>query len=94
MDIIKGNKKPENIKNLTPTFKWKATSKNTFLFGKKTIRAKKTVCDILKKGHKLPFLYIPSNAEIKSNSSALKKSEFIEQSIKEILSAGTVKEAL
>ena len=52
------------------------------------------MCDILKNGRKLPFPYIPSNAEFKNNSSALKNSEFMEESIKEMLRAGTVKEAL
>ena len=52
------------------------------------------MCDILKKGYKLPFLYTPSNAEFKNNSSALKNSEFIEESINEMLRAGTVKECL
>ena len=52
------------------------------------------MCDILKNGYKLPSLYTPSNAEFKSNSSALKNSEFIEESIKEMLRAGTVKECL
>ena len=65
-----GNKKPENI--VTPSFPWKATSKSTFVFEKKTIRANKTTCDILKNGHKLPFFNTPSNAEFKNNSSALK----------------------
>ena len=37
----------------------KATSKNTFLFGKKTIGANETVCDILKNGYKLPFSLHP-----------------------------------
>ena len=72
----------------------KGNLKNTFLFGKKTIRTNETKCDILKKGYKLPFLYTPSNAEFKNNSSALKISESLEESIKETLRAGTVKEFL
>ena len=52
------------------------------------------MCGILKNGCKLPFLYTPSNAEFKNSSSALKNSEFIEESIKEMLRAGTVKECL
>ena len=39
------------------------------------------MCDILKNGYKLPFLYTLSNAEFKNNSSALKNSEFVEESI-------------
>ena len=58
------------------------------------IRASETVCHILKNGCKLPFFYTPSNVEFKNNSSALKNSEFIEESIKEMLRAGTVKECI
>ena len=54
------------------------------------MRANETVCDILKNSYKLPFLYTPSNAEFKSNSSAFKILEFVEESIKEMLRAGTV----
>ena len=60
----------------------------------KAIRANETVCDILKNGYKLSFLYTPSNAEFKNNSSALKISEFVDESIKEMFRAGTIKECL
>ena len=63
-------------------------------FWERTIGANKTVCDILKNGCKLPFPYTPSNAEFKNNSSALKNSEFVGESIKEMLRAGTAKECL
>ena len=46
-------------------------------FWENTIRANETVCDILKNGYKLPFLYTHSNAEFKNNSSALKNSELV-----------------
>ena len=72
----------------------KGNLKKHLSFWEKTIRANETVCDILKKSYKLPFLYTPSNAEFKNNSSALKNSEFIEESIKEMLRAGTVKECI
>ena len=52
------------------------------------------MCDILKNDCKLTFLYTPSNAEFKNNSWALKNSEFVEESVKEMLRAGTVKECL
>ena len=52
------------------------------------------MCDILKNGCKLPFLYTSLNAEFKNNSSVLKNSEFVEDSIKEMLRAGFVKECL
>ena len=52
------------------------------------------MCDILKNSYKLPFLYIPSKAELKNNSSAFKNSEFVKGSIKEMLRAGTIKECL
>ena len=60
----------------------------------KAIRANGTVCDILKNGYKLPFLYTLSNAKFKNNSSALKNSEFVDESVKEMLRAGTIKECL
>ena len=72
----------------------KGNFKKHLPFWEKTIRAHETVCDILKNGYKLPFLYNPSNAEFRNNSSALKNSEFIEESTKEILRADTVKEGL
>ena len=52
------------------------------------------MCDILKNDYKLPFAYTSSNAEFKNTSSALKNSEFVEESIKGMLRAGTVKECL
>ena len=58
------------------------------------IRANKTVCDIAKNGCKLPFPKTPSNAEFKNNFSALKNSEFLEESIKEMLRVGTVEKCL
>ena len=72
----------------------KGNLKKHLPFWEKMIKANETVCDILKNGYKLPLLYTPSNAEFKNNSSALKNSEFIEESIKEMLRAGTVKECL
>ena len=72
----------------------KGNLKKQIPFWEKTIRANETVCDILKNGYKLPFLYTPSNPEFKNNSSALKNSEFLEESIQEMLRAGTVKECL
>ena len=50
----------------------KGNLKKHLSFWEKTIRANETVCDILKNGYKLPFLYTPSNAKSKNNSSALK----------------------
>ena len=94
MEIMKEKKTPGNTENLMPTFPWKATSKETFLLGKKIIRANKTVCGILKNSYKLPFLYTPPNAEFRNNSSARKNSGFVEESIKKMLRAGTVKECL
>ena len=58
------------------------------------IRANETLSDILKNSYKLPFLYTPSNSEFKNNSLALKISEFVDDSIKEMLRAGTIKECL
>ena len=72
----------------------KGNLKKQIPFWEKTIRANETVCDILKNGCKLPFLYTSSNAEFKNNSSSLKTSEFIEESIKEMCRAGTAKECL
>ena len=72
----------------------KGNLKKHLPFWEKMIKANETVCDILKNGYKLPLLYTPSNAEFKNNSSALKNSEFIEESIKEMLRASTVKECL
>ena len=63
-------------------------------FWQNTIRANETVCDIFKNGYKLPFLYTPSNAEFKNNSLALRNSIFVEETIKEMLRAGTIKECL
>lgn len=50
--------------------------------------------DILKYGYKLSFLYNPSNAEFSNNYSALKNSEFADESSKDMLRAGTMKESL
>ena len=72
----------------------KGNLKKHLPFWEKTIRANETVCNILKSGYKLPFLCTPSNAEFKNNSSALKNWEFIEESIKDMLRVGTVKERL
>ena len=52
------------------------------------------MCDILKNSYKLPFLYTPPNAEFRNNSSARKNSGFVDESIKKMLRAGTVKECL
>ena len=70
----------------------KGNLKKHLPFWEKTIRANEAVCDILKNGYKLRFLYTSSNAEFKNNSSSLKNSEFIEESIKEMCRAGTAKE--
>ena len=72
----------------------KGNLKKHISFRENTIRADETVCDILKNGCKLPFLYTSLNAEFKNNSSVLKNSEFVEDSIKEMLRAGFVKECL
>ena len=58
--------------------------KHYFLW-ENTTRANETVCDILKNRYKLPFIYTPSNAKFKNNSSALKNSEFVDESITEML---------
>ena len=94
MEIMEGNKKSENTKNIDTYIFVKGNLKKHLPLWEKTIRANETVCDILKKSYKLPFLYTPSNAEFKNNSSALKNSESVEESIKETLRAGTVKEFL
>ena len=52
------------------------------------------MCNILKSSYKLPFLYTSSNAEFKKNYSAPKNSEFVEESINEMLRSGTIKEFL
>ena len=52
------------------------------------------MCEILKNYYNWPFLYTPSNAESKNNSLAFKNLEFVEESIKEMFIAGTVKECL
>ena len=72
----------------------KGNLKKHLSFWEKTIRANETVCDILKNGYKLPFLYAPSNEKFKNNSSTLKNSEFVEESIKGMLRVGKVKECL
>ena len=72
----------------------KGNLKKYLPFREKTIRANETVCYIFKNGYKLPFCYTPSNAEFKNNFSAFKNSEFVDESIKEMLRAGSVKECL
>ena len=72
----------------------KVSFKKHLSFWEKTIRANEKVCDILKNGYKLPFLCTRSNAEFKNNSSALKNSAFVEESVKEMFRASTIKECL
>ena len=52
------------------------------------------MCGILRNSWKLPFLYIPLNVELKINLSTLKNSEFVDNSIKEMLRGSTIKESL
>lgn len=67
----------------------------TFIpFEKFAIKVNETMRYILKYGYKLSFLYNPSNAEFSSNYSALKNSEFADDSSKDTLRAGTMKESL
>ena len=58
---------------------------------KNTIKANETVCDIFKKV--ICYLYTPSYAEFKNNSSASKNSGFIDESIEKLLRVGTIKES-
>ena len=67
----------------------------TFIpFEKFAIKVNEIMRDILKYGYKLSFLYNPSNAEFSNNYSALKNSEFADESSKDTLRAGTMKESL
>ena len=87
LEITRENKKLGNIKESDAYISMKDNLKKHLSFWGKTIRATETVCDILKNGYKLPFLYTPSNAEFKNNSLALKNSAFVDESIKKMLRA-------
>ena len=67
-----GKQKTREYEESDAYISMKGNLKKHLSFWKKTIRANETVCDILKNGYKLPFLYTPSNAKSKNNSSALK----------------------
>ena len=58
------------------------------------IRANETVCGTLKNSYKLPFLYTSLNVEFKNNLLTLKNSEFVVDSVKEMLRGSTIKEYL
>ena len=94
MEIIRENKKTGEYEKSDAYISVKDNLKKYLSFWEKTITANETVSDILKNGYKLPFLYTPSNVEFENNSAALKNSEYVDESVKEMLRAGTVKECL
>ena len=83
-----------NMKNLILIPLPKAISKSAILFDKFAIKVNEMVCDILKYGYRLPFLCTHSIPEFSNSYSALKNSELADNSIKQMLRAGTIKQSL
>ena len=79
---IMGEKNPGEYEESDTYISVKGNLKKHLSFWEKTISGNQTVCDILKSGYILPFLYTPSNVELENNSLALKNSEFVEESIR------------
>ena len=61
-------------------------------FWKNTIKANDTVLNIIQGGNRLPFLETPDTARSSNNKSAINNSDFVENSIKEMLATGTILE--
>ena len=89
-----GKQKNREYEEYDPYIPVKGNLKKHLSFWEKTIKVNETVYDILKNDCNLPFLCTPSNTNFKNIYSTLKNSEFVEESIKEMLRAGTVKECL
>ena len=47
---------------------------------------------MIKEGYKIPFIYTPQKAYLKKNKSALRNSDFLTDSIKDLLADKLVKE--
>ena len=92
MEIMGEKKTPGEYEESDTYISVKGNLKKHLSFWEKTISGNQTVCDILKSGYILPFLYTPSNVELENNSLALKNSEFVEESIRKMLRV--VKECL
>ena len=58
-------------------------------FWKNTIKTNDTVLNIIQEEYRLPFLETPDTAGFSNNKSAINKFKFVENSIKEMLAAGT-----
>ena len=54
-------------------------------FWEKELGANDFILNVIKFGYKIPLRYIPAPTEFKNNLSALKESEFVEDSIKKLL---------
>ncbi|XP_057302674.1 uncharacterized protein LOC130636842 [Hydractinia symbiolongicarpus] len=57
-----------------------------------SIKANRTIIDILKHGYKIPFFSTPEKAHFENNRSALMEKEFVTASIKELLESGRIRE--
>ena len=61
-------------------------------FWENTIKPNEQVLNIIQEGCRLPFLETPDTARFSNNKSAINNSEFVENSIKEMLTTGTITE--
>lgn len=65
--------------------KVKNNLKNNTDFWINTLKANKTVINILKEGYKLPLFSIPDQAKFKNNKSAYENTEFVTEAIRDLL---------
>jgi len=56
----------------------------------KDIGANKFILDVIENGYKLPFISTPTNIRFKNNMSAVKECHFVSESIRELLSSGSI----
>jgi len=70
----------------------KGRLKQNLSFWSNTLKANKTILDVIDKGYKIPFIDTPKENFFKNNRSAINNYEFVSKTITEMVKSGTVKE--
>ena len=78
--------------NVNPQVSIKGKLENDLDCWENAIGANRVVTSAIKEGHKIPFAYTPKKAHFKNNKSALWSSNFVTDSIKDLLPNKLVKQ--
>ena len=70
----------------------KGKLKEKYEFWQNTIKANKTILQIIDEEYMLLFMETPSDAKFSNNKSALTNSAFVQEAIKDMLLSGTIKQ--